>query len=286
MSVRSRLISVAICLSLMAALAPAVVDAQRRGDRRGDGRRGPDPRRPAVVLRGQVFIGGYFYDPVFGPYPWWPRPAYPYWYYPVYDHRAEVRVLATPRDASVYVDGFYAGIVDDFDGVFQGLPLPPGGHEIVLYLEGYRTVRYNLYLRPGSTIKLHDRMERLPAGVASEPPSVAPPVPPPPAGSYQAPRTPPRASLPPPPPQPPSTEAQAVGYGTLDLRVQPTNAEVTIDGARWVSSDAGHYVVQVIAGSHRVEAFLDGYPRFSTEVVSREGETTPLNLSLVALAPK
>jgi hypothetical protein len=25
-----------------------------------------------------VFIGGYFYDPFFGPYPWWPLEAYPY----------------------------------------------------------------------------------------------------------------------------------------------------------------------------------------------------------------
>jgi hypothetical protein len=33
-------------------------------------------------------------------------------------------VLATPKEAAVYVDGFYAGVVDDFDGVFQSLPLP------------------------------------------------------------------------------------------------------------------------------------------------------------------
>jgi hypothetical protein len=34
------------------------------------------------------------------------------------------------------VDGFYAGIVDDFNGVFQSLPLTPGGHTVVLYVEG------------------------------------------------------------------------------------------------------------------------------------------------------
>jgi hypothetical protein len=86
-------------------------DAQ---DRRRDRRPPPRPSRPAVVLRGHVFIGGYYDDPLFGPYPWWPRTHYPYRYFPVYDDRAEVRVLATPKSTAVYVDGFYAGIADDF----------------------------------------------------------------------------------------------------------------------------------------------------------------------------
>ena len=37
-----------------------------------------------------------------------------------------------PRDAAVYVDGYYAGIVDDFDGVFQRLTLEVGPHRIEL----------------------------------------------------------------------------------------------------------------------------------------------------------
>ena len=35
-----------------------------------------------------------------------------------------------PRNAEVYVDGRYAGIVDDYDGTFQRLDLEPGSHEI------------------------------------------------------------------------------------------------------------------------------------------------------------
>ena len=50
-------------------------------------------------------------------------------YYSVYEMGAQIRCLVTPREASVYVDGFYAGIVDDFDGLFQRLPVTPGGHE-------------------------------------------------------------------------------------------------------------------------------------------------------------
>ena len=144
---------------------------------------------PYYGARGSyVFVGGYFYDPFYGPYPWWPRSAYGWGYYPVFDYRAEVRIQATPKDAAVYVDGFYAGVVDDFDGTFQRLPLTPGGHRIEIFLEGFRTVRKNLYLQPGSTMKMHETLLPLAAGEKSEPPEVAPPVPPPPDGTYNEPR--------------------------------------------------------------------------------------------------
>ena len=67
----------------------------------------PAPRVvPRPSSRGSiVFIGGYFYDPFFGPYPWWPRPLHPYWHYPPYDLRAELRVECRDRAAAGYVDG-------------------------------------------------------------------------------------------------------------------------------------------------------------------------------------
>ena len=125
-----------------------------------DAQRGRAPRHPvhpptAAAVHGTVFIGGYFYDPVWGPYPWWPRTAYPYWYWPTYDRYASIRLRVEPdeaEDAAVYVDGFYAGVVDDFNSVFQALPLTPGGHRLVLYLEGWRTVRHNVYLGPASNL--------------------------------------------------------------------------------------------------------------------------------------
>jgi hypothetical protein len=223
-----------------------------------------------------VFIGGFFYDPFFGPYPWWPRAMYPYPYFPIYDSRAELRVLVIPKTAAVYVDGFYAGTVDDFDGVFQSLPLPPGGHTIQLYLEGYRTVRQSVYLRPGSTFRLRETLERLPPGAASEPPQVAPPVPAPPPGSVRPPVTPPRTPMPPPlSGLPPETS-----FGTLQIMVRPVTAAVTIDGVQWLSSEGGYFAVEVPAGRHHVEAVQPGYARFSQDVDVRPGEVTTLNISL------
>jgi hypothetical protein len=252
----------------------AAADAQGRA-----GSRHPiHPVRPTVVT-GHVFIGGYYYDPVYGPYPWWPRGLYPYWYVPVYDYRADVRIKVLPDsldDAAVYVDGFYAGIVNEFDGVLQSLPLAPGGHTIVLYREGYRTVRHNIYLSPGSTYQIRDTLEPVPVGVRSEPPELSPAVPPPPTGTYRTPATPPKSVAPP-------TAATATPegrVGSVDLFVQPPDAEVIIDGQTWVSSERGHLVVQLPAGRHRIEVRRPGYRPFAREIDVREGESKPLNVML------
>jgi hypothetical protein len=254
-------------------------DHQARG--RDDDHRQPaaEPRRPSGRPKSTrvVFVGGYFYDPFFGPYPWWPPAVYPYRWAPRFDGRAHVRVIASPKDAAVYVDGFYAGIVDDFDGLFQPLPLLPGGHTIALYLDGYRTVNKSVYLTPGSTLKLREELERLPPGVASAPPAVVPMLPPPPPGTYVDVRTPPREQ-PRPPALPP--EAPPSGFGVLSLRIQPPDAIVTVDGQEWLSTEPGQLVIQVSAGRHMVTVGMPERPHFSKEVDVRDGETTELNVSV------
>jgi PEGA domain-containing protein len=261
-----------LSLTLLAALV-GIADAQKRAVPR-------PPSPPAHAVHGHVFIGGYFYDPMFGPYPWWPRTVYPHWYHPIYDQRAEVRLHIAPKQAdlaAVYVDGFYAGVVDDFNNVFQSLPLTPGGHAIVLYLDGYRTLHRNIYLGPGSMFELRDVMERLPAGETSQRPEVAPPVPAPPEGTYRRPVTPPAL----PPSSSVTDQSRATGFGTFELRLQPVDAEVTIDGRPWATSDEGHFVVQVPVGVHRFEASKPGYWQFGAKFEVREGQTTTLNVSLM-----
>jgi hypothetical protein len=41
-----------------------------------------------------------------------------------------------PRETEVFVDGYFAGRVDDFDGRFQRLHIQPGEHELTLCLDG------------------------------------------------------------------------------------------------------------------------------------------------------
>ena len=70
------------------------------------------------------------------PYSTYGYPAYPYapgyGYYSVTPGRAygALRIVDAPRDAQVFVDGYYAGVVDDYDGVFQHLNLEVGPHHI------------------------------------------------------------------------------------------------------------------------------------------------------------
>jgi hypothetical protein len=54
-----------------------------------------------------------------------------------------------------------------------------------------------------------------------------------------------------------------------------------IDGQRWLSSEPGHFMVQVPTGKHRVEIGKQGFRQFSTEIEVEEGSTVPLNVSLM-----
>src|SRR5215813_460432 len=99
--------------------------------------RGAHVRRTSLVsLLFAILACAVVFRPATAAAQWYPYP-YPYpYYYPVYFRpEADVRVLATPKQAEVYVDGYYAGIVDDFNGVFQRLHVAPGDHAITLHLE-------------------------------------------------------------------------------------------------------------------------------------------------------
>jgi hypothetical protein len=65
------------------------------------------------------------------------------------------------------------------------------------------------------------------------------------------------------------------------IRVQPTDAEVLIDGEPWKTQPgAERLVVQLAAGTHRVEIRREGYDPFVSAVEVRRGETAVLNVSL------
>jgi len=223
----------------------------------------------------------------------WGYPIYPppYYGYPVGAPDSSVRLEVKPKQAEVFVDGYYAGIVDDFDGTFQRLRVTPGQHEIELYLDGYRTVRQKVYLPVNDSFKIKYTMERLTAGEQPEARPQPPNPPPAPGGSPNYPppgyvgRQPGRMPPPPPQQQPPPPEnaggAQASAYGTLSVRVQPGDAEVSIDGQPWRGADGrDRLVVDIAEGSHTVEIRKAGYRTYVTQVDIRHGQTTPINVSL------
>lgn len=66
----------------------------------------------------------------------------------------DLRLQVRPRNAAVYVDGYYAGVVDDFDGVFQRLTLEVGPHEIEIEAPGLAPQAFDVYIDPARTVNL------------------------------------------------------------------------------------------------------------------------------------
>src|SRR5205085_662367 len=81
-----------------------------------------------------------------------------------YGGGASLRLQVNPSNAEVFIDGYFAGVVDDFDGFFQRLDLAPGEHDIELYLPGHRSVHQKVYLQPGRTFRVKYTMPPLQAG--------------------------------------------------------------------------------------------------------------------------
>jgi hypothetical protein len=71
---------------------------------------------------------------------------------PVY--YGDIRLQVQPRDAQVFVDGYYSGIVDDFDGVFQRLTLEVGPHQIELVAPGLDSRVFEVYVDPARTVTI------------------------------------------------------------------------------------------------------------------------------------
>jgi hypothetical protein len=69
-----------------------------------------------------------------------------------------VRIVDAPPDAQVFVDGYYAGVVDDYDGVFQHLNLVPGTHRIDIQVVGYAPIGFDVFVQPGQTITYRANM--------------------------------------------------------------------------------------------------------------------------------
>ncbi len=273
MSVLKRCTSWICVIGAVALIAwPADADAQRR-------RGGRRVIRPAI--RTSVWYGPGFgvYSPYFygyNPYfygqsafgPWGPYP-----YGIRYEERGSLRLQVKPVETEVYVDGYYAGVVDSYDGFFQRLHLPSGEHEIELRLEGHRSIQEQLYLPVGTTYRISHEMEPLGPGETTPPPPVPPaqpdvePVQPrrprPGAGRAEPPR-----------------QAPVAGFGTLAIWVQPDDAVIMVDGEEWRSPSTARLELELGAGRHHIEVRREGYDGYATDVDVRPGETTAVNISL------
>jgi hypothetical protein len=124
------------------------------------------PRRSYPYGYGGFGLGYFYYDP----YRWYPGhygsvysggyyggPGGYYGggagYYGGYGSDVgELRLRVAPRHAEVYVDGYYAGTVDDYDGMAQSLRLESGPYRIELVAPGYEPLEFNVRITPGNKV--------------------------------------------------------------------------------------------------------------------------------------
>jgi hypothetical protein len=110
---------------------------------------------PAASAQRRVFIGGYFgpgfYGPVwYGPgWGWYGPGPYAYERAPI---TGSVKINTKMKDAGVYVDGGFAGTVDQL----KTFHLRPGEHDIDLRThDGQSFYQEHINVIPGKTLKIN-----------------------------------------------------------------------------------------------------------------------------------
>lgn len=223
------------------------------------------------------FYGGWGYGSYGAPY-YWGYGAYGGSYYR--RESGSVRVLVDPAETRVFVDGYYAGTADEFDGLFQRLHVAPGRHEIALKLEGYRTHRMRVYVPYDGTLKLHYDMiqgggedaaedlvrdryaddERVDRGQGDP-------------GWRDEDQAAARRG----PTRRPDRGDE--GLATLRVQVRPPGASIYVDG-EFRGTGGSLSRLDLAPGSHRVEVLHPGLRTFERELGLEPGESQDLEVEL------
>jgi hypothetical protein len=272
----------------VAALWPADASAQRRAVPRHTSSRvvvaSPRYYSPYYYPRfyypgwyGGGWYGGWYggFSPYyFGFYGQYPYPYYPYYGPWAYDYSGSARLQVSPRNAQVYIDGYFAGLVDDFDGNLQRLNVEAGEHELQIFLEGHQTFTQKVLFVRGRTLKIVHVMQPLAPGETSSAPPKPEPRPTQPSyrGQQQGRQ-----------PVPSVRGDERSAFGSLLLRVRPSDAEVLVDGETWAAPEGeDQLVIELAEGPHRIEVRKNGFETYSTTVQVRRGQSVRLNVSLTS----
>jgi hypothetical protein len=222
---------------------------------------------------------GYGYGSGYG-YGYGQYPYPPYSYRPYYDNTGSARLQVTPRNTQVYIDGYFVGVVDNFDGNLQRLNVEAGEHELQLYLQGYQTFTQKVLFPRGGTLRVTHALQPLAPGESAG----LPPKP------DEAQRTRPYRDPAQAPggtgadrPAPMPRAGRPSEFGSLLLRVRPSDADILVDGEEWSAPEGeDQFVIELAEGPHRIEVRKDGFQTYSTTVRVRRGESVRLNVSLTS----
>jgi len=113
-------------------------------------------------------LGYYMYDP------FWFDPYYDPYYgggggyygggggysYGAFRDTGSLRLKIKPREAKVLIDGYFVGVVDSFDGLFQKLGIDGGAHRVEIRADGYEPLQFEVLITPGETVTYKGELKR------------------------------------------------------------------------------------------------------------------------------
>lgn len=105
--------------------------------------------------------GGYGYDPYGYGYGYEGYQGYQGYAGDRYRDVGSLRLKVKPTNAQILIDGYFVGVVDSFDGVFQRLGVESGAHRVELRADGYEPVQFEVMITPGETITYKGEMKRI-----------------------------------------------------------------------------------------------------------------------------
>ena len=220
---------------------------------------GPRPIGPGHVIVPHVYPVpevGMWYDTWRYPYGY---PPYGYPWPPSYplavpeEQTGDVRLDVSPKNALVYVDGDYAGTVDEFNGIFHHLTLSAGPHVVEMRRVGLQTLSVQLFIQPDRTITYRGVLLPESPTAAIEPPASTP------ATALAG-----GAPLPAPP-------------GDLRLEVTPKDAQVYVDGYYVGTVDdfnGRNQRLNLLPGTHHLSVQARGREAIEADVTIEARQTT------------
>jgi hypothetical protein len=75
--------------------------------------------------------------------------------------QGNLKLKVKPRDAKVYVDGYFVGVVDQFDGLMQKLALDVGRHKVEIKADGYETAEFDVLINAQKTVTFEGTLKKL-----------------------------------------------------------------------------------------------------------------------------
>jgi hypothetical protein len=83
---------------------------------------------------------------------------------------SEVKLKVTPERAAVFVDGNFAGYVQQFSGMGRGMLVSPGPHHIKIALAGFQEFDTNVNLLPKQ--KMTIKTDLVAGSITQAPPAI------------------------------------------------------------------------------------------------------------------